>query len=372
MGWPSWVDEIARRYLADEASVFVVYGDVTARQWSADDVAEPLDAAKLLVRFLRRSREVVAVLHPGPPPARLEFAEYTDRARFETLVRAADVLAGKALALNETDPMHCLGRIWRALSTHGTAQGYVVADTERLLPAAKKWLDPVPGAPELKDWAAAPQLRRSNNLVIFLCRSLDGVRADFLAGPVATVALRAGDADQPEGPRAATPTTPATEPDEPSQAEAPAEGVVGDVPVALAPAPEGPPASEPQGPTLHDELEAALVECLGVHGEESRPARVPVMDAVARVIAARDPGRFGALAFSFDPAPAEEGGGVKIEGDGADAFRATWSSDIALDASAGMILGKLPVGYKVSGASTFDATGMKALVRRVERILSRP
>jgi hypothetical protein len=37
-----------------------------------------------------------------------------------------------------------------------------------------------------------------------------------------------------------------------------------------------------------------------------------------------------------------------------------------------MILGKLPVGYKTSGHTQFDPTGIKALVRRLERILARP
>jgi hypothetical protein len=354
MGWPAWVEEIAERYLADEASVFLVYGDIGEKKWSAEGIAEPLDAAKLLVQFLRRSREVVGVLRPGPPPARLDFAEYTDRGRFETLVGAADVLSGKALALNETDPMHCLGRIWRALTTVGTAQGYVIDDTERLLPAAKKYVDPVPGAPELSTWASHPTLRRSNNLVIFLCRSPEGVRPAFLTDAIARVALRDGPARRPAAPvvEAAAVETTGVE----------AAGVE----AGSAPPPPPPPADD-GAPTLHDDLERALVECLGFHSEQSRPARVPVMDAVARVIALREPGRYGVLGFTWS-----EEAGVGITGDGAEAFRADWQRDIALDASAGMILGKLPVGYTPSGSTAFDATGMKALTRRIERLLARP
>jgi hypothetical protein len=353
MGWPAWVEEIARRYLADEASVFVVHGDVEAKVWTAEDGTAGLDAAQLLVHFLRRSREIVAVLRPGPPPARLEFAEYSDRGRFETLVRAADVLAGKALPLVETDPMQALGRVWRALSTVGTAQAYVVSDTERLLPAAKKWIDPVPGAPDLMTWSSQPTLRTSNNLVVFLCRSLDGVRPELLAPAAARVALR----DERRSAEAEV------------EAEVEAElGATVDAP-PRPPEPEPPappPAAEAEGPSLHDELARHLIECLGVHSEDSRPARVPVMDAVARAIAGRDPDRFGPLTFGFDPES-----GVRIEGDGAERFRATWQGDIALDASAGMILGKLPTGFTPAGPTTFDATGMKALVRRVERLLSR-
>lgn len=353
MGWPAWVDEIARRYLADEASVFVVHGNVEAKVWTAEDGTAGLDAAQLLVRFLRRSREVVAVLRPGPPPARLEFAEFTDRGRFETLVRAADVLAGKALALQESDPMQALGRVWRALGTVGTAQAYVVSDTERLLPAAKRWIDPVPGAPDLFSWSSQPVLRRSNNLIVFLCRSLDGVRSELLAPAVARVALR----DDPPAAR---------EPDAEAAALAEVEALGAEPPPP--PAPTEPPPPPADGPSpLAERLERHLVECLGLHSEESRPARVPVMDAVARTIAEIDPERFGPLRFGWDPE-----GGVAVEGEGADRFRAAWSSDIALDASAGMILGKLPVGYKTSGHTQFDPTGIKALVRRLERILARP
>lgn len=334
MSWPGWIDELRERYLADEASVFVIDGVTDG---------EP---AKQLVQFLKRTRQVVGVLRPAPPPSRLEFADFTDRTSFERLVKAADVLAGGALAVSEAEPSGALARIWRALSTQGVDQGWIVTDTERLVPAPRKRVDPIPGAPDLFAWARHPTLRQSNNVLVFLANDVANVRHELLDG-AAHVSIAGRLHLGAEGAESASdPLTADTE----------------DL-LATMEAPAPPPPVEPTD-DLRADLEAALVHALVTHPEEHRPAKLPVMEAVARVVAARRPDRWGALSFSLD---AE--GAPLVQGPGADAFLAAWQADIALDASAGMLLKALPSAFSEQSPPALDGTGIGALVRRVGRLV---
>lgn len=329
MSWPAWIDELRERYLADEASVFVVDGVTDG------------GPARQLVQFLKRTREVVGVLRPAPLPSRLEFADFTDRTSFERLVKAADVLAGGPLAVSEADPSGALARIWRALSTSGVDQGWIVTDTERLVPAPRKRVDPIPGSPDLFAWPTHPVLRRSNNVVVFLANDAANVRHELLQG-AALISIR--------GRTGAEPAT----------TEAAAEAEPLDAVEAPAPPPRG-----VDEEALRAELEAALVSALVAHPEEHRPSRLPVMEAVARVVAARRPDRWGPLAFSLDPE-----GAPLVQGQGADAFLAAWRGDIALDASAGMLLRELRGGFSEQAPPPLDPTALGALVRRVGRLLA--
>lgn len=186
MSWPAWIEELRERFLADEASAFLVHGDVTDDVWDVD--GEKVDAVGVLVRFLRPTRQVVGILRTTPEPARLEFADVSDRAKFDNLVRAYEAVEGRTDLLGERDAEDALGRIWRALSTAGTDQAYVVTDTERLVPGHRKRIDPIPGAPDLFEWPSHPVLRRSNNVLVFLAPSAESVRHELVT---AAVALRA-------------------------------------------------------------------------------------------------------------------------------------------------------------------------------------
>jgi hypothetical protein len=336
MSGPGWVDELKQRYLAEAGNVFLLTGPVSERAWAID--GETLDAAHTLVRVFRKTREIVAILRPAPPPSRLEFADITDRGRFENLVKAYDLVQGRALPLVETDPLQALGRIWRALSTTGTDQAYIVTDTERLLPAHRRRIDEVPGAPALADWPASPVLRRSNNLVVFLAPSRDAVRAE-LADAAVWIDLN----------EARTPPPPSRD-ETPPPTDGPTDG-----PPDLPPPPPDAPAGD-----LREDLAAALRSALGRHPAENRASLVPVMEAVARVIAARRPG-FEVPTFGIDPE-----GAAAVSGTSAEAFLALWRSDIALDAAASMLVRS----WNGNGGAV-DETGLSALVRRVERLLSR-
>jgi hypothetical protein len=177
MGWPGWIEELRSRFLADEASVFLVHGEVDDKVWDVD--GESLDAVGVLVRFLRPTRPVIGILRPHPPPSRLEFADFTDRSKFDNLVRAYEAVEGRTDHLGEQEPDQALGKIWRALSTAGTDQAYLVTNTERLVPGHRKRVDPIPGAPDLFAWPRHPALRKSNNVIVFLTEDPSTVRSEL-------------------------------------------------------------------------------------------------------------------------------------------------------------------------------------------------
>jgi hypothetical protein len=347
MPWPAWIDWIKERYLDDEASVFLVVGDIHTARWSAE--GETLDAANVLVRFLAQTRPVVGVLRAGPGGA-LRFPTFAEEKKFDELVDAAMVMQGRALALSARDPMQALGRMWLAMSTRGTDQAYMVVDVDQLAPAKRKRQDPVQGAPELNLWATHPSLRQSNHIVIFLAKSVDDVRPDVVRG-CAVVSV-----DLTEAPMSASELEALQhlQADVAPQASgASAARPVDAVPVANA--------ADEALEALSGELAHALVHALVQHPEEHRAAKLPVMEAVATVLELHGSSWSG-LVFTLDA----EGAPV-CEGKGASDFMAAWRADIALDASAGMLLKALRGGFSEQSPPDLDATALRALTKRVAK-----
>lgn len=362
MAWPEWIEELKRRYLADEGNVFVLHGAVNGTTFRVD--GEDLDCVGVLRRFLTRSRPIVGVFRPWPHPSRLEFAGLHDRNRFENLVKAHDLLEGHTDALRETHPPEALARIWRALSTAGTDQAYIILDTQRLLPSHRTSVTPLPGAPSLPDWPEHGGLRQSNNILLFLAESRALVRPGFLdrviqievAEPVVLEVL------EPDDPVPATPEEPA--PAEEPLPHAPPEAA------PPTPSPPTPPAvADLDGPDVDDvrrDLEPALLRTVLAHPTSHRPARLPVMDAVAQVIAHHRPSVWGTLSIDLD-----DEGEVRVRGPGASRFLETWRSDIALDAAAGMLLKQLDGSYTDQAPPPLDPTAVTALCKRIVRAIDR-
>jgi hypothetical protein len=276
-----------------------------------------------------------------------------DHARFERLVGARELLVGDATPLSNRDPQQALGRIWKALGTAGTDQAYIVTDAAALLPAHRKRVEPIPGAPPLFEWARHTQLLESNNIVLFLVETRASVRSELLASAVQVhvdidpsvpieqvVALAHLQEDVSE--------TPA--PEAPVRAEAPP-----------APATDVDPIE-----ALRPVVQHALVHALVQHPEGHRGARIPVMDAVAAILAERLPHRLGTLTFTLS-----DEGDVLADGDGADWFQATWRGDIALDAAGGMLINALRGGFSEQEPPALDETALTALTKRIHKIVAR-
>ena len=386
MPWPDWIEELKRRYLADEGNVFVLHGDVQDASFEIDGVM--LDCVGVLRRFLSRTRPIVGVFRPWPQPSRLEFVGVTDRNRFENLVKAHDLVEGRTDSLREAHPQEALARIWRALQTTGTDQAYVITEVERLVPGHRTRVDPIPAAPLLTEWPAHEGLRRSNNIIVFVARAASAIRAELVEHgvPIAVEApapvvgpapgLVAGEAE-PEVPE---PDVPEPEPEPESESEPELEldpepqAPTGAVPVLTPNLSPSDVATEPvvaavRTPEVDDvrrDLESTLVRTVLAHPIPSRGARVPVMDAVAQVISQHRPDVWGVLTLSTD----DEGNAV-ARGPGADRFLATWRSDIALDAAAGMLLKELKGPYTEQLPPPLHETAVTALAKRIVKLLAR-
>ena len=346
MTWPTWVDELKDRYLDEEASAFLVVGDIHAKRWEVE--GEPLDAANVLVRLFARTRPVVGVLRTGMAGA-LRFPTFSEEKKFDELVEAALLLSGKALALSSREPVPAMGRIWLALTTRGTDQAYMVVDADALAPARKKRLDPIPGAPPLFEWASHPTLRRSNNVLVFLVSDAASLRPEFVAS---CAVIRLDGAPAVDAAALQHVADDVVEPVAPQESGGPTATDV--VPVR---------ASDDAVAALQEELHLALTASLIAHPEDHRAAKIPVMEAVAVVLA-----RHGAAAegIGFD---LDEEGKVLATGEGGDAFLALWRSDIALDASAGMLLKALPSSFSAASPPQLDETAIRALAKRVAKRL---
>ncbi|HHO51549.1 MAG TPA: hypothetical protein ENK18_11915 [Deltaproteobacteria bacterium] len=388
MVWPDWIEELKERYLADEGNVFVLHGDVQGVTFEADGAQ--LDCVGVLRRFLARTRPIVGVLRPWPSPSRLEFAGIADRTLFENLIKAHELVEGRVDALKETTPNEALARIWKALSTQGTAQAYLVTESERLIPGHRRRVDPVPGAPFLLDWPRQQRLLQSNNIVIFLTRKLDAIRAELVDSSVIVavapsrrvpMAEAAGGGALHGGALHADPLVPADVPSPPLDdplapvpaIEAPAiEAPAIEAPAIEAPAIEVPPPLPAAGgpeidlDAIRRDLEVALVRTILEHPEAHRPARLPVMAAVSEVVAHNRPDVWGLLTFGLDD-EAE----VVVQGSGADRFLQAWRQDIALDAAAGMLMRSIEGSFSEQSPPPLEQPAVTALAKRIAKLLER-
>ncbi|MEN0062659.1 MAG: hypothetical protein AAGA48_10950, partial [Myxococcota bacterium] len=370
MRWPSWIDELKDRYLADEANVFVLHGAVDGTLFDLGD--ETLDCVGVLKRFLSRTRPIVGVLRPWPHPSRIEFAGIMDRTHFENLVKAHEFVEGRTDALQETEPAEALARIWRALDTKGTDQAYLITESERVAPSHRRTLDAVPGAPDLLDWPQHAGLRASNNLIVLLVRRLDQLRSELLerAGTIHVAAMPpATTPDLPTTPDLSTTPHPLPDfddlPDDPEPTIVPVlppnlDDSLGEMPEPTIVPPTEPVVVDPE--SLHPELKRALSQTFLAYDAQGRAALLPVMDATAQALATHQPDRWGTLSFAVD-----EDGQPVITGTGADAFLSLWRSDITLDAAASMLTRELP--ESLAGGVPLDPTGLRVLAKRIAKLL---
>ncbi len=334
MTWPDWIETLKSRYLADEASVFLLHGALQGVTW--DIAGESLDAAGVLITFLSRTRPLIGTVRAD---GKLDFPTMHEAAHFERIVSAAEVVQGSTLRAADDPRLTALGRVWLALSTTGMDQAWLIEDTQLLLPSHRRRVDPLPrGVPALFDWPSIPTLRQSNNLVVFFASEPGAVRQEL---------VDAASVIEVQAPAAGRPAPPLQTAERPTAAPLPPTQSV---------------ATPPEPPEL--DLEESVRAALLAHPTTAWASKLPVMDAVSRVLQRALPTVFGELEFSLDT----EGSPV-VTGDTAEAFLQAWRSDIALDAAAGMLISRL--AEAPGNLDVLDATAMGALQRRVGKLVVR-
>ena len=83
---PAWADELRNRYLAGEASMFMLHGNVRDLvAWREDDKVEWVDLRTFLERFLARTRDVITYYNVSQG---LQFSDPSHRHLFRSIVDA--------------------------------------------------------------------------------------------------------------------------------------------------------------------------------------------------------------------------------------------------------------------------------------------
>ncbi len=175
MSWPPFIEELRRRYRADEANLFLLHGGVAEGRW--DIGGQAVDCLTLLVRMLVQTREVLGVFDPG---VGLTFSTLEDELRFHRIVAARRTLDNQTRALDLDQLEDALVAIWTAVTTATTRQAFVILHAERL--AARSRLKLPDGVPAPVDWAGHPDLRATDNALLLLADDLPAVRTGLGSG----------------------------------------------------------------------------------------------------------------------------------------------------------------------------------------------
>ncbi len=175
---PEWADELRNRYLAGEASMFLLHGNVRDLQcWEEDGQPRSwLDLRAFLERFLQRTRDVTVYYNvsqglqfPDKQQARL-FRSIVDgrrQMRGEDKLRTLPVQATDAIPVIEdlvTDPAHSSGVIvdyFEMIAPNADVAFMVHEDKANLV--------------ALQRWSSDPSFMSTDNLVILVCEHLSDV-----------------------------------------------------------------------------------------------------------------------------------------------------------------------------------------------------
>ncbi|MCP4808346.1 MAG: hypothetical protein GY913_33360 [Proteobacteria bacterium] len=404
MPWPTWIEELKTRYLADEANVFLLHGPpVREGRWAVN--GKIVGAAEVLRAFLSQSRDIVGVLDPDPSDgklspdlrkAKLDF-NGVDLGAFRRLVDVRVTLDAIRVKRHTSTVEGAFGVMWLALTTAGADQAYILVKVDSYAGVRRKRLPAFDhDAPPITEWPGHEVLRGSNNVIVILCEDPTTLRQE-LQGACVRIEVTPHDAAWSHD----------EEPDAASAAEAeiedalslkrvkapPMADAVAEIEAAMesgetqplpdfeetAPLPD---LTEPlpdvdavlaevaaekeAGVSLPDKVERAFRDAILRHAEGDWPQNLPGREALAEVLHALDPGRVGELTFTV------EDGVVQAQGDGADWFMDWYRKDIAVDAACGMALGALEVpegGFTEETLPALERPAVGALARRITKLL---
>jgi AAA+ superfamily predicted ATPase len=174
---PAWAAELRDRYLAGEASLFLLHGNTRdLYPWTEGDEVEYLDLRTFLLKFLTRSKDIVLTYNLSEGVA---FAEARMQGRFKAVVNARRQLKGQALI--DRIP-HSPGEVLPLLETLVTVPTHraaVVVDfVEMIVPMGDiAFMSDADKANlvALQRWATDPELTGSDNLVILVTENLADV-----------------------------------------------------------------------------------------------------------------------------------------------------------------------------------------------------
>jgi transitional endoplasmic reticulum ATPase len=175
---PSWAEELKLRYLAGEASMFLLHGNVRdVHPWEEQDgTVRYVPIRELLERFLGRSKDIVVYYNLSEG---FEFPDKAHKGRFETAVSARRMMLGK----EELDELpHSPNQVIPLLEdliTDPSQRAAVVVDyVETVVPMGELAFmgeADKQNLVALQRWASDPALLQSDNLVILVTENLSDI-----------------------------------------------------------------------------------------------------------------------------------------------------------------------------------------------------
>jgi len=197
---PSWAEELRNRYLAGEASMFLVHGNVRDLHcWTGDDgTQEWLGLRGFLERFLDRTRDVIAYYNVSQG---LQFSKKGHARLFRTIVdgrrqlRGDDRLAAMPASATDTIPV-----IEDLITDPNHSSAVIVDFFEMIAPNADVAFmvhEDKANLVSLQRWSSDPAFMTTDNLVILLCDHLSDIsRRITSSAQLATIHLTFPDVDE--------------------------------------------------------------------------------------------------------------------------------------------------------------------------------
>ena len=198
---PSWADELRTRYLAGEASMFLLHGNVRDLfAWEEDGTVRWLPLRAFLERFLSRTKEIVIAYNCSEG---LEFADPKMNPRFARAINARRILEGREQLTELPRSANKVLPLLEDLITDPAQSAAVVLDyVEMVVPAGElSFMSEADKANlvTLQRWASDPALLQSDNLVLLITEQI----ADLQRRVVSSAQLHALEVQLPaEGDRA--------------------------------------------------------------------------------------------------------------------------------------------------------------------------
>jgi transitional endoplasmic reticulum ATPase len=189
---PPWAEELRNRYLAGEASMFLLHGNVRdLHGWREEGGAEWFDLRAFLEKFLERTRDVVTYYNVSQG---LRFAQKGHERLFRSIVdarrqaRGSDKLGSLPVTAADTIP------IIEDLVTDPAHSSAVIIDFfEMIAPNADVSFmvhEDKANLVSLQRWASDPSFAQTDNLVILITEHLSDVSRRISGSPaLATIQI---------------------------------------------------------------------------------------------------------------------------------------------------------------------------------------
>ncbi len=198
---PAWATELRDRYLAGEASLFLIHGNVRdLHAWTVGDETTYLDIRGFLEEFLKRTRDVVAYHNVSQG---ICFAEAGHRRLFKSIVdarrmeRSEEKMNKIPASATEAIPI-----IEDLITEPGYSSSVIMDFFEMVAPNADVSFmvhEDKANLVSLQRWSSDPAFLATDNLVILITEHLSDISRRIVASPqLATIHLNFPDVDERE------------------------------------------------------------------------------------------------------------------------------------------------------------------------------